>query len=240
MGRLLTLALLLSCSAHAGLAQPSSSDDGPLVSLFLPRGYQSEKVQVRYFMLGRFGGYGGYVEDQADRRSIDFVAAVDGKPAVYIKGFALLPGCEIVTFEFSVTGTAMWRQLDCKPLKIITLRGHIPPEVLANANAPEIDVRYEADWARGFFGIADGFVQRMHLARVTPTESGDFSVEVPDFQSQEKLQPAGYSFILREAKTSNILSFLAAENTPHRFDSVDLNETYPAVIQFSAPPNSAK
>jgi len=222
------------------MCQAANSNDGPLISLFLPRGFPSEKVQVRYFMGGPFGGYGGFVEHQSDRQSIDFVTGVDGKPASYIKGFAFLPGCEIVTFEFAVTGTAMWRQLDCIPLKTITLRGHIPPEALANTNAPEIDVRYEADWSRPFFGIADGFVASMHLARVTPNEVGDFSVEVPDFQSQEKLQPAGYSFILREAKTSNILSYLAAENTPHRLESVDVNRTYPAVVQFTAPGNPGK
>ena len=240
MKRLFTLALL-SCSAAAGTAQAASFNNGPLISLYLPSGFPSEKVQVRYFMSGPFGGSGGFVESQPDRQSIDFVAAVDGRPAVYVKGFAFLPGCEIATFEFAVTGTAMWRQLECKPLKMITLRGHIPPDALAKANAPEVDVSYEADWARRFFGIADGFIPSVSLSRIALTEGGDFSVEVPDFQSQENLQPAGYTFILREAKTSNILGFLVAENASHVFHSVTVNKTYPALIQFSAvPPNPQK
>lgn len=241
MKRIATFVLLVACSGAAATSQTRSSDDGPLISLFLPSGFPSERVQVRYFMSGPFGGYGGFVEPQPDRQTIDFVAGVDGRPAGYVKGFAFLSGCEIVTFEFAVTGTAMWRRLQCKPLKTITLRGHISPEALATTGAPEVDVSYEADWANRFFGIADGMIPSMSLARIALTEGGDFSVEVPDFQSQDNLQPSSYTFILREPKTSNILGFLVAENAPHVFHSVTVNKSYPALIRFSmVPPTTAK
>ncbi len=36
----------------------------PSVSITLPRDISSEAVQIRYFLRGPFGGYGGYVKQQ--------------------------------------------------------------------------------------------------------------------------------------------------------------------------------
>src|SRR5580704_15666540 len=127
MKRIVPFALLFACSALTAIAQPGASRQGPLISLYLPNGFPSEKVEVRYFLTGPFGGNGAYIQPQPDRQTFDFVAAVDGKAADEIKVIAFLPGCEIVKLDIISAGTAMWRQLECKPLKTITLRGQIQP-----------------------------------------------------------------------------------------------------------------
>ena len=97
-----------------------------------------------YSLKGPFGGYGNYVRPEPDHQTIDFVAAVDGKPASQIKIIAFLPGCEIVTLDFALEGTAMWRQLECKPLKSITLRGQILPASFAQGKRAKVEVNYHA------------------------------------------------------------------------------------------------
>lgn len=238
MKRIAIFAFLAVCSTLAAVGQPRLSRDGPLISLYLPHGFPSEKVQVQYFLLGPFGGYGGFVQAEPNRQSIDFIAAVDGKPAGEIKVIAFLPGCEFIALDFALAGTAMWRQLDCRPLNTITLHGQIQPPTFAQGKRAEIEVSYQADWAFKFFGIADGPVPTILLGSVPLSDNGDFTIEVPDFQSQPNLGRAGYAFVLREVKTGNFLAFLLPENASHLFNSLTVSQSYPSVVRFTAtPPN---
>jgi hypothetical protein len=236
MKRIVPIALLFACSALTAIAQPGTSREGPLISLYLPRAFPSEKVDLMYSLKGPFGGYGNYVRPEPDHQTIDFVAAVDGKPASQIKIIAFLPGCEIVTLDFALEGTAMWRQLECKPLKSITLRGQILPASFAQGKRAKVEVNYHAYWAHAFFGVADGFVPTIVLTSVEPGEDGTFSVEVPDFQSQANLGQGAYAFLLHEAATGNILAFLKPDNAPSIAIDMTVTESYPSVIKFIADP----
>lgn len=236
MKRIVPLALLLACSTLGAIAQPGASREGPLISLYLPRAFPSENVQLMYFLTGPFGGSGGYVPSEPDRQTIDFVAAVDGKPASEIKVIAFLPGCEIVTLDFALEGTAVWRQLECKPLKSIKLHGQILPASFAQGKRPKVEVSYHAYWAHRFFGIMDGMVPTIVLTSVEPGEDGTFTVEVPDFQSQADLGQGAYAFLLREEKTGNILAFLKPDSAPSIAIDLTVHESYPSEISFIADP----
>jgi hypothetical protein len=230
MGRIAIFALFAASSAVAAFGQPGLSTDGPLISLYLPHGFPSDKVQVQYFLLGPFGGYGGSVQPEPNRQSVDFVAAVDGKPAAEIKVVAYLPGCEFIALDFPLAGSAMWRQLECKPLKSITVHGKIAASMFGAGKATQVEVQYLPDWASKFFGIADGLVPIIALGTVFPAEDGEFAIQVPDFYSQQGLGHGEYMFTLRDSATNNILASLTREN-PERV-SFD-----PPPIRFKALPN---
>jgi hypothetical protein len=236
MKRIVPFALLLACSTSDAIAQPGQSHEGPLISVYLPRAFPSEKVTLMYFLTGPFGGSGGYVPSEPDRQTIDFVAAVDGKPASQIKVVAFLEGCEIATLDFALEGTAMWRQLECKPLKSITLHGQILTAFFAQGKRAKVEVSYHAYWANRLFGIMDGMVPTIALTSVEPGEDGTFSVEVPNFQWQADLGQGGYAFVLREAETGNILAFLEPQNTASISTDLTVKESYPSVIGFTADP----
>lgn len=231
MGRLLTLALLLSCSALAGVSQPSSSNDGPLISLFLPPGFPSETVQVEYFLSGSFGGYGSFVQPEHDRQTVDFRAAVNGKPADLIQVIAYLPGCQIVVLDFHPAGSAMWRQLDCKPVGTITLHGRIAKGYLGKE--AEVRAYYLADWAYKFFGIADGMGTTFRLSATIPNESGEFSIAVPDFYPQN-LGPSHY---VLNVHCTNCVSPAGIGVVGQTYREISISSSYPSSIDFADSPN---
>jgi hypothetical protein len=227
MKRIVIFAMLFVWSALAAVSQKGGTGEGPLVSLFLPRGYPSEKVQVVYFLSGPFGGYGGFVQPELDRQTVDFRAAVDGKPADRIKIIAHLPGCEIITFDFALEGTATWRQIECKSLTTIMLHGRIPKSYIGKET--EVGVSYLSDWAHKFFGIADGMGTTFTIARIVPKDSGEFTVAVPDFYRQN-LGSGNYVLDLRCRNCENLPGPGIMGRT---YRELPLSSSYPPLIEFS-------
>src|SRR6267142_2400566 len=94
------LAILLVMSAFLSLeAQiPSKLDNFPSVSVLLPTNIPSETVQISYFLVGPFGGYGGYTKQRPGLHSYEISALVEGKTASEIRMIVYASGCEIKTF----------------------------------------------------------------------------------------------------------------------------------------------
>jgi hypothetical protein len=229
MHRTLAFALLIAGSIPVANAQPQELRNGPLISLYLSQGFPSEKVQLRYFLEGPFGGYGSFVQAEAGRQTIDFVAAVDGKAADRIKVIALLPGCELIKLDFPLNGTAMWRRLDCKPLATITLHGRIPAAYIGRES--KINVSYQADWAFKFFAIADGMAVVFPLSTVVPDSNGEFSVEVPDFH-QQNLGKSSFLIWLGCSDCENLVANGKTDESLPR--EVPVAGSYPQFIEFTA------
>jgi hypothetical protein len=223
MKRIVPLVLFIACSTLIALAQPEASREGPRISLYLPRGFPSETVQIEYMLTGPFGGYGSFIRSQPDRQTLDFVAAVDGKPADNIKVIAYLPGCEIVKLEFVPAGTAAWRQLDCKPLGTTTLHGRVPAAD-ATRNI-DVTVSYEVEWAFDFFGIRDGIGFAIPLSTATTDENGQFAFDVPDFYKQN------------QGRGSYLVGFRCVDCTSqpdHGVRELPIAASYPPIIEFTS------
>jgi hypothetical protein len=222
MKRIIPFALLFACSALTAIAQPGAPQEGPLISLYLPRGFPSEKAQLQYFLTGAFGGYGDFIRPKPDRQTLDFTAAVNGRSTDRLRIIAYLPGCEVITFDFLLEGTAMWRRLDCRPLATITIHGQVPRAYLDRKS--KVAISYQADWARAFFGIRDGMTPAFSLLSVVPDENGEFSAEVPDFYKQN-LGHGTYLFGFHgtdRRKESNLNPV-----------EIPVGPSYPPEIQFS-------
>ena len=84
-------------TVKTGLSEDASK---PTVMINIPDTIPSDKIEMRYFLSGEFGGYGDYVHHQKDRHSYEIVAALNGKPAGGIKIIAYSPGCAFKTYEF--------------------------------------------------------------------------------------------------------------------------------------------
>jgi hypothetical protein len=204
--------VVLAASVSAALGQNTPSSPVPMVSLRLPSGVASESVGIRYFMVGSFGGYGGFVKAEKGLSSHAFDAASDGKPATNVKVIAYLPGCEIVKLDIPIEDTQVERQLECKPLGSIRLRGQISPLTIFHGPAVRVYVNYLATWDHEFFGIMDGPVTSIALGNVAADDEGRFEVEVPDYFNQQDAATGAFEFVLREPASENIRAFLKAEN----------------------------
>jgi hypothetical protein len=206
------------------------AQDHSKVSLRLPPGIASETVQLHDFVRGPFGGYGGFVRAEREKASYEIEPFVEGKPAENVKIIAYLPGCEIATFDLTFSGTPIERWLECYPLGSVSLRGQLLLASTSRTQSLEIEVNYSAMWAYRFFGIFDGPETTIHLGRVRPDRDGNFEIVIPDFYQQSSLREGSIQFILRDAKTRNIIAFLKpTETTPDSPDGLILQASYPMV-----------
>lgn len=229
----LGIALLIGV-VPAAAVQDSASQQPAAITLSLPTGIPSETVQINYFMIGPFGGYGGIVRKEKGRTSYDIVASVDGKPAVNVKVIAYLPGCEIETLEIPVQGTMLSRALSCKPLERISLHGQISPVSITQEQPTGVVVDYLALWDHKFFGIMDGMVTTIRLATIIPDQNGHFEIAIPDFHKQTNLGEGEFRFTLAGTKSGNIIAFLKPTDEDRDSQGLRVRTSYEPVIQFLA------
>lgn len=187
---------------------PTKVEDFPSVSISLPPNIPSEAVQISYFLVGPFGGYGGYAEQRADLPSYEIPAIVEGKAATEIRMIVYASGCEIQTFVIPLAkGSRVRQEFPCQRVATVRLSGQIVPNELVRDNNAELVVTYMAFWAHGFYDITDGFVTRFRLATVSPDANGMFQVDLPYFSADAadsySQRRSSFWLMLRDSKTWN-------------------------------------
>ena len=225
---------------------PTNPELLPSVSISLPPDVLSETVQISYFLIGPFGGYGGYVKQQADMQSYEIPALVEGKAATEIRMIVYAAGCEIQQFVIPLAEHSRVNQeFLCQRVQTVKLSGEIVPSELVRDNNAELVVTYMAYWAHGFYGIADGIVTRFHLATVSPDADGVFQVDLPyfstDAEASSSQRRAGFRLVLRDSKTWNLIAFNLEPDTPElRLETHDLRirSHYPDGLKFTPTPPS--
>src|SRR5580704_14515195 len=104
MIRCIFLSLFVVSALLPNRAQIASrQSDFPSVSVLLPANISSQTVQISYFLIGPFGGYGDYTRQQPGLRSYEIPAVAEGKAAREIRMIVYASGCEIKTFVFPLT-----------------------------------------------------------------------------------------------------------------------------------------
>jgi hypothetical protein len=204
----------------------------------------SETVQIIYFMVGPFGGYGGYTKQQVGLQSYEIAASVEGKAATEIRMIAYATGCEIQTFVVPLADDSrVNRKFDCQPVRSVMLSGQIAPNELVLDENAELIVTYMAFWSHEFFGIKDGAVAEFRLATVSPDANAMFQVELPLFSADDLASSshsrASLRLMLRDSKTLNhIASNLEPELLEHRSEDhgLRIQSYYPNGLKFMAEP----
>jgi hypothetical protein len=220
----------------------SMQSDFPSVSVLLPANISSETVQISYFLIGPFGGYGDYTKQRRGLQSYEIPAAVEGKAAREIRMIVYASGCEIETFVFPLTeGSRVRQKFECKRAATVHLVGQIVPTELATKSNAELVVNYMAYWAHEFFGIMDGRVTEFQLATVSPDSRGAFQVELPyfaaDIADSSSQQRAGFRLTLRDSKTWNpIADSLEPQDTDLQLEvpNLAIRSHYPNGLKFTA------
>jgi hypothetical protein len=212
------------------------------VSISLPPDILSETVQISYFLVGPFGGYGGYAAQRTGVHSYEIPTMVDGKAAATeIRMIVYASGCEIQQFVLPLAEhSGVSKEFPCQRVKTVKLSGKIVPSALVRNNNAELAVTYLAYWAHGFCGISDGFVTEFHLATVSPDADGMFQVDLPYFSADleaSSQQRASFRLMLRDSKTGNqIASDLEPEKQELRLqeDGLRIRSQYPDDLIFTA------
>ena len=229
--------------------EPRSSQDSeqiPQVSITLPREIDSEEVQIHYFLIGPFGGYASYVPQRPGVSSYQVGAAVEGRAAESMRIVVYAPGCRFQTFVLAVSGTENREvRFLCQPLQTVRLNGRLSAELLKNENA-ELVVRYSAFWVNEFFGITDGIVTQLEVAKTKPAADGSFEMEIPDFAADAQIpffseSSASLSLSLRDSKTLNPIVFNLEPELPEfrtQTNMLRIQSTYPMGLRFLPSPHN--
>jgi hypothetical protein len=214
----------------------------PPVSISLPPDILSETVQISYFLVGPFGGYGGYAAQRTGVHSYEIPTMVDGKAATEIRMIVYASGCEIQQFVLPLAEhSRVSQEFPCQRVNTVRLSGKIVPSALVRDNNAELVVTYMAYWAHRFFGIADGMVTEFRLATVSPDADGMFQVDLPyfnaDVEASSSQQRASFWLMLRDSKTWNhIASNLEPEKQELRLQehALRIRSHYPDDLIFTA------
>jgi hypothetical protein len=221
---------------------PKTASSLPSVSISLPPDIPSETVQISYFLVGPFGGYGGYAAQLTGVHSYEIPTMVDGKAATEIRMIVYGSGCEIQQFVITLAEhSRVSQEFPCQPVETVKLSGHIVPDALVRDTNAELIVTYMAYWAHGFYGIGDGLVTEFHLATVFPDANGTFQVDLPyfgvDAEASSSKQRASFRLMLRDSKTGNhIESNLEPEKQELRLPEhgLRIRSQYPDDLIFTA------
>ena len=232
--RLLVIFLWIASCLHA----TTNADDPPFVFIILPSNIPSESVQIVYHSIGPFGGYGGYTAPQSGVTSYKIPAVIGGKAATEVRAIVYSPRCAIKTFVIPLNGNHLaWREFECQRVDVVRLSGQVEEHELSRRANAELVVTYMARWSHGFFGIGDGAIAQLELAKTAPTADGRFSVELPIFR-QEDSRTAPQSTVclmMRDSKSLNPIVFnLEPDNAELRSQErcLQVRDTYPTGLKF--------
>lgn len=198
-------------------------------------------VQLRYFIVGKFGGYGEFAFDTSDEHTILLHTEVKGVPAASLKAFLYVPGCQIATIDVpELAKSSRELSFECHPLPTIAFTGKIESGQPVTDPQPVVDVRYMAIWGLTFFGTPDSIVPAIHIATVPLEPTSVFHVTLPDFSkdavtSSYEADPlnARLNFMLRNAKTWNILGLLVPQGSRSQFADLPIRSKYPPEVVFT-------
>jgi hypothetical protein len=227
----------------AGKTQiPERAEDSPSVSIYLPSNVPSETVQISYFLIGPFGGYGGYAARRTGVDSYEIPTIVEGKAATEIRMIVYASGCEIQQFVIPLSEhSRVSQEFPCQPGETVKLSGKIVPSGLVSDNNAELVVSYMAYWAHGFYGITDGAVTEFHVATVSPDANGMFQVDLPyfstDAEASSSERRASFQLMLRDSKTWNLIAFNLdpdKQDLKLQEDGLRIRSHYPDDLIFTA------
>jgi hypothetical protein len=148
VGRVLAILVGMAGLLPQSAQPPKSGNFLPSVSISLPPDVLSETVQISYFLVGPFGGYGGYVAQRTGVQSYEIPTMVEDKAATEIRMIVYASGCEIQQFVLPLAEhSSVNQEFQCQRAETVRLSGKIVPTALVSDKNAELVVTYMAFWA---------------------------------------------------------------------------------------------
>lgn len=193
-------------------------------------------VQVRYFFTGEFGGYGSSVAAPAGNKIV-ISTGFEGKSAKTFKAIVYAPGCQFVTISVDeLLASNRQGEFQCQKLPQIQFRGR-PVASKFGPEGLEVAALYESTWARRFFGITDGSISPLSLAKAPVETDGSFTLELPDFAADpiwaSLSNDASLMFFLVDARSGQRLATLLPPADLSRGGYLKVAYNYPPEVEFT-------
>lgn len=210
MNKLGVWVFALSAAVGAAYGQQNEPSQMPLMELKLPADVAPETAQIRYFLIGEFGGYGSFVRTDAHEWRYEIKASFDGKQAEEVKVVAYMPGCEFELVDWKVQQAGTEKTLTRRPVTMTRLRGRISPVEMTRGTV--VQVNYMADWTNLFMGIMDGPVMTVPLGTAEVDTTGEFEISVPAFTVKDGNGDGQLGFYLNDGKNEHRMADLTVKS----------------------------
>jgi len=234
----LTCAVTLSLSPQS-LAQRSSGDDP--IRVVLPRSVEAGTCQFQYFLVGPFGGYGGFARPKLDASEFEIETVHEGKAVQRLQVILSCSGYQIETMAFNSLPDVGGRtvRVDPKPLGTVRFRGGVRGLTLQQMQGLYVDVDYTPSWICELFRLWDCGLGAWRVASVELDTDGRFSAALPDFARDPTVRsfkrPGEFAFRIRDQKTGNPLFELkAAGRNSTSWGRVPVADSYAGEQMFDA------
>jgi len=234
----LTCAVTMSLGPHSW-ARHSTADDS--IRMVLPPSVDSGTCHLQYFLVGPFGGYGGFARPKVDASEFEIETVREGEDAQRLKIVLFCPGYQIVTIAFKSLPDLASRTVHVhpKPLGTIRFRGAVRGLTLQQVQVLHVDVDYTPWWICEFFNLPDCGLGAWKVASVELDTDGRFSATLPDFAGDATVRsfknPGELAFRIRDQKTGNPLFDLKPTGSPSSsWGRIPVAASYPGVQTFDA------
>jgi hypothetical protein len=234
----LTFAVTMSLGPQS-LAQRSSGGDP--IRVVLPPTVKAGTCQFEYFLVGPFGGYGGFARPKPDASEFEIETVHEGAAVQRWQVILSCSGYQVETMAFNALPDVGGRtvRVDPKPLGTVRFRGAVRGLTLQQVQVLYVDVDYSPSWLCEFFRLPDCMLSAWKVASVELETDGRFSVALPDFARDATVRsfqrPGEFTFRIRDQMTGNPLFDLKPAGGDSRgWGSVPVAESYPGEHIFDA------
>jgi hypothetical protein len=173
------------------------------------------RIEVRYFLAGTFGGYGGFVGDSDEDGAYRIPLEQDGRMGANLKAILYAQECRFTILLDLLSDSTRTATFGCQPLSSITLAGKISA-ARSSTRALAVEVGYLSLWDHKLFGFKDGMTQGFNIGKAPLKPGGRFQIQIPEFSSDRvtiQMQDAFLEVLVVERSTGSIVELRQTCNT---------------------------
>lgn len=203
----------------------------PLV-VSLPADVDTNRCVVHYFLIGPFGGLGGFARRNPKSQNFQIETETRGVPGQSLRAYVHCRGYQLELLDFPFLGDRPRStvKLTPIPLRTIPLAGVVVGLDRGTA-ALEVEVQYYPWWMCEFFRLADCGLGGRYIAHAELGADGRFLVAIPDFLrdpaiSSFKLR-GELKFLIRGRSSGNIVYRLRSTFAESRSGRIQERALYP-------------
>ena len=178
---ILVASVVTMLPSHGLWAQNSAANDP--IRVVLPAAVESRSCQFQYFLVGPFGGYGGFARAERYTSAFEIETVHEGAAAEHLKTVLYCAGYQLQTMTFDSLPPSAGRnvQVNLQPLGTVPFLGLVQGLTPQNGEALYVDVDYTPSWVCEFFRLLDCGLATSRIASVKLEPDGRFTAALPDF-----------------------------------------------------------
>lgn len=198
-------------------AQPPPPRSSLPFRIHLPEAVDTKDLEITYYLLGPFGGYGSFVRTKAGVHEYEIDTSYERKPARSLKAVIYCPGYRMETLNYPSLADLREQsaEIRLKPLAAIPFSGKVLLPVRLRAAEVRVEVSLAASWECEFFGLMDCLYAPYKVTSAEVAEGGRFSVMLPDLAHDPVFgsykRPGEFIFTVSEHKSGKRLFWLRPE-----------------------------